>query len=79
MSPQKCANAENLKFQTWTAAAAFANILFFSFLNEVNEIQHPSDITGWLTYSFSCIYLFLDTYAMLYVRMTARSMFSSKL
>lgn len=48
MSSQKCANAENLKCLTWTAAAAFANAIFFffSFLNEMNEMQHPSDITG---------------------------------
>lgn len=33
----------------------------------------------WLTHSFSCIYLFLDTCVMLYIRITARSVFSSKL
>lgn len=33
----------------------------------------------WLTHSFSSIYLFLDTYVMLYIRISASSVFASKL
>lgn len=86
MSPQKCANAENFKYETWTAAAAFVNgiFFFFSFLNETKSnilLISLVVILGlfvWLARSFSCIYLFLDTYVMLYIRITARSVFSSK-